>query len=260
MKKNNFICTDIHTHIGQFEQTYYDYHDVFSALKNNGIVSTTFAYLTPLFTKSEPAIEFYKAVTEELKDALKYANQIGLEVNALYWIDPVVISGGISIESIMKEFNYKGFAIHSFLNDWNLSKEENVRLLNEVFEYSKSYNYEIFIHTGCSERDNPRLFEKWFADFPEVKVHLAHCKDSIPIIDLFSKYANLVGDTAFCPQESYEAICNAGFKDRMLFGTDFPISHWYQHYRDGNFPLDEKSLTESYAQSLSEYKKYYKNK
>ena len=123
MKKNNFICTDIHTHIGQFEQTYYDYHDVFSALKNNGIVSTTFAYLTPLFTKSEPAIEFYKAVTEELKDALKYANQIGLEVNALYWIDPVVISGGISIESIMKEFNYQCVGVNLIFIDGVQNKD-----------------------------------------------------------------------------------------------------------------------------------------
>ena len=28
---------DIHTHIGQFYDTKYDYHNIFKALKNNGI-------------------------------------------------------------------------------------------------------------------------------------------------------------------------------------------------------------------------------
>ena len=91
------------------------------------------------------------------------------------------------------------------------------------------------------------------AAFPEVKVHLAHCKDPEPIIQLFSKYKNLVGDTAFCPQDSYEAICKAGFKDRMFFGTDFPISHWYEHHGEKDFPTDEKNLTESYKKTLNEY-------
>ncbi|MDY4525731.1 MAG: hypothetical protein SPE03_11930 [Treponema sp.] len=37
-------------------------------------------------------------------------------------------------------------------------------------------------------RDRPYLFETWFKQFPDVEVHLAHCKDSAPIIDLFIKY------------------------------------------------------------------------
>ena len=85
--KNNFGHTlpysDIHTHIGQFYDTKYDYHDIFKALKNNGITETTFAYLTPLFTESKPAIEFYKAMTEETKEAVDFAKEIGLKVNPL---------------------------------------------------------------------------------------------------------------------------------------------------------------------------------
>ena len=39
----------------------------------------------------------------------------------------------------------------------------------------------------------------------------------------------------------------------MFFGTDFPISHWYQHYGEENFPADEQVLTESYRKTLKEY-------
>ncbi len=242
---------DIHTHIGQFNQTKYDFHNIFKALKNNGVDETTFAYLTPLFTDSAPAIEFYKAMTEETKDAVEFAKEIGLKVNPLYWIDPMVLFGGIPLESIMKDLDYKGLVVHPFLNDWNPADKNRVDLLTHVFEFAKEKKYEIYFHTGCSEKDNPLLFEQCFADFPEVKVHLAHCKDPEPIIQLFSKYDNLVGDTAFCPDDSYKSICNAGFKERMFFGTDFPITHWYEHFGEEIFSADEKTLTESYAETIS---------
>lgn len=244
---------DIHTHIGQFNQTYYDFHDVFKALKNNGIDETTFAYLTPLFTESSSAIEFYKVMTEEIKEALKFAKEIGFKANPLYWIDPMVLFGGMPLDSIMKDLDYKGLVVHPFLNDWNPKNAKRAELLTEVFEFAKKNNYEFYFHTGCSESDNPLQFEKWFAEFPEVKVHLAHCKDPEPIIQLFSKYTNLVGDTAFCPDDSYKEICNAGFKDRMFFGTDFPITHWYEHCGEEKFSLDEKALTESYGRTLKSY-------
>ena len=35
----------------------------------------------------------------------------------------------------------------------------------------------------------------------------------------------------------------------MFFGTDFPISHWYEHYGEKDFPTDEKTLTESYKKN-----------
>lgn len=245
---------DIHTHIGQFNDTKYDYHNIFKALKNNGITETTFAYLTPLFMESKPAIEFYKTMTEETKEAVDFAKEIGLKVNPLYWIDPMVLFGGISLESIMKDLNYKGLVVHPFLNDWNPADEKRANLLTQVFQFASKKGYEIYFHTGCSQTDNPLQFEEWFAAFPEVIVHLAHCKDPEPIIQLFSKYSNLVGDTAFCPQDSYEAICEAGFKERMFFGTDFPINHWYQNYGKENILIDELSLTESYRRTLEEYK------
>ena len=244
---------DIHTHIGQFYQTKYDFHNIFKALKNNGVDETTFAYLTPLFIESALAIDFYKTMTEETKEALSFGEEIGLKVNPLYWIDPMVLFGGFTLESILKDLDYKGLVVHPFLNDWNPADEKRSNLLTQVFQFAKQNNYDIYFHTGCSPTDNPLNFEKWFIEFPEVKVHLAHCKDPKPIIHLFSKCKNLVGDTAFCPEDSYKAICKAGFKNRMFFGTDFPISHWYQDCETENKSVDESSLTSSYRTTLKEY-------
>ena len=168
---------DIHTHIGQFYQTKYDFHNIFMALKNNGITETTFAYLTPLFTESNPAIDFYNAMTQETKAALDFAKKIDLKVNPLYWIDPMVLFGGITLESIMNDLDYKGLVVHPFLNDWNPADEKRSNLLTQIFEFAEKKNNEIYFHTGCSPTDNPLNFEKWFVEYPQVKVHLAHCND-----------------------------------------------------------------------------------
>lgn len=243
------VTYDNHTHIGTFYECHYDYRFLFKAMKNNGINGATFAYLTPLFTESEPALNFYKAMTAESQDALAFAKEIGFDAQPLYWVDPMALMGGLKLDSVLSDINYKGLVVHPFLNDWNPEKRELSNLLTEVFAFAEKHHFDIYFHTGCSATDNPLLFEKWYAQFPSVKVHLAHCKDPDPIIQLFQKYDNLVGDTAFCPDDSYEAICDAGFKDRMFFGTDFPITHWYEHRRDEDRTQTEEIMTESYARS-----------
>ena len=248
---------DFHTHIGPYYDSYYDFKDVFSALKNNGVEKIVCVYLTPKFSLKNDAFEYYKAVLEELKQAHCFAKEINLKVDFLHWADPLLLKTEIHLAQIFEDFfnaigeNYSGIALHPGLHNW--SNEYSLEL-TRIFEFAKEKHVPLFIHTGVSEYDDPLQFEKWFRDFPEVKVHLAHCKDPEPIIQLFSKYSNLVGDTAFCPKDSYKAICDASFKDRMFFGTDFPISHWYEHAGEKDFSTDEKALTESYAKTLKSYK------
>ena len=71
--------------------------------------------------------------------------------------------------------------------------------------------------------DSPKRFEEYFSKYKNVKFVLAHCKESATIIELFKKYPNVYGDTAFCPKESYDLISKMGFKNRLQYGTDFPI-------------------------------------
>lgn len=48
-------------------------------------------------------------------------------------------------------------------------------------------------------------------------------------------------------------ICDAGFRDRMFFGTDFPVTHWHEHRGEENITADGKSLTESYSRIIKIY-------
>ena len=229
---------DWHVHIGQYFEEYYDYHNVFSAVKDNGINEIVLAYLTPRFIDEKNAVDFFLAVEEELNYAVQFAKGIELKVSCLYWADPLVLKI-ITLEQIFSNFPYSGIAIHPIVHDWVKLFPE---MLSEIFDFSRKQRLPIFIHTGESESDRPIIFEKWFIDFPEVEVHLAHCKDSKSIIELFSKYQNLWGDTAFCPKDSYNAICNAGFQHRMYFGTDFPITHYYYNKHSST----KRTLAEQY--------------
>lgn len=216
---------DHHTHIGQFNDIYYDYKDVFCALMENGITETTVAYLTPKFSKEKHAIDFYYAVIKKLKEAQDFAEKIGLKTNILHWAEPLLFNAGFSLEQIFSKFKYKGIALHPVLHDWTNIHSE---YLTNIFVFAKKNLVSLFIHTGVSECDDPLQFCKWFADFSEVEVHLAHCKDADKIIEIFSKYENIYGDTAFCSYDSYSKICAAGFKDRMFYGSDFPITHFWK--------------------------------
>ena len=222
--QKTIIKHDSHTHIGQYWNVFYDYHDVFHALKANGIESTTCAYLTPKFDDEQIAVEFHHAVVEEWREAVKFADSISLTVKPLWWADPLVLCSGIQLEDIFSDFPFSGIAVHPRLHDW--TSVEKSDLITNIFQFAQNNKIPIFIHTGVSEEDSPYLFEPWFKQFLDAEVHLAHCKEPEPIIDLFTKYKNLFGDTAFCPADSYEEICRRGFKNRMFFGSDFPITHF----------------------------------
>ncbi len=242
---------DHHTHIGHFYQTNYQHKSVLTALKKCNVSEITCAYLTPKFDTGKDAVQFYDTVPEEVKAANMFARKINVLVHFLAWLDPLVIKSGITPEKITNDFDYAGFALHPVLHDWTGSE---AALRDDVFHFCKNDSFPIFIHTGVSSNDNPLNFEPWFQKFPEVPVRLAHCKEPDPLITLFSKYKNLTGDTAFCPRDSYAAICKAGLQDRMYFGSDFPITHWYEKMHNTPETVSEAELTVHYKKLLEEKK------
>ena len=84
----------------------------------------------------------------------------------------------------------------------------------------------LLIHCGYDDFENPKLFEAYIAKYQNAKVQLAHCKPAEDTIYMLQKYPNTVCDTAFVSEDVIEQIIKAGFKNRILYGTDFPISHW----------------------------------
>jgi predicted TIM-barrel fold metal-dependent hydrolase len=67
----------------------------------------------------------------------------------------------------------------------------------------------------------------FFGEYKKAKIILAHCRPANETIAMMKKYPNVIGDTAFAPKERIDEIRDAGFIERVIFGTDFPITHYF---------------------------------
>ncbi len=219
---------DYHVHCGQFYDTYYQPSDIIKAIHNNGIkelwISSTTSCIS--WQNEEEKAYILQHIDDELREAIVEAQSYKIKITPLYWVLPQRKKEGESIEKIMDNSLYKGFKIHPKIGDWSLNDPLIEALMNEVCMYASKHGLPILIHTGVDEIDSPAKFEHFFEKCNTVTFVLAHCKNVEAVIEMFSKHKNVYGDISFCPQMCYNRIYNMGFADRLLIGTDFPITHW----------------------------------
>ena len=225
---------DSHVHIGQFYEEYYSFDMVFDIIFNSGRVDKI------VYSSASSCIRDvrYDFVRKEIEAALKkYPADIAAP---LFWVVPDYINQGIKAETVMKDLNYNGFKLHPLGNDWNFENDtKQCEILHEVFDYADKRQMRILIHTGESGVDNPDRFERFFGEYKNAKIILAHCRPANETIKLMQKYPNVFGDTAFAPKERIDEIESAGFAERLIFGTDFPITHYFCG-RNYGVPLREQ--------------------
>ncbi len=234
--------TDYHVHIGQYFETYHQAQEVFTALKLAGFSeiwfsstsSSIYCKISPdvlcgkctVLTENLPgAKDLYDFLHDEMKCALETAAKVGIRAHALCWIVPELYweNPQFYIKDAFSKVNYEGFKIHPRVQNWNLSDKKTYNLADHVFSYAENHDLKILIHTGESENDLPDLFEDFFARYPKVKVQLAHAKHLELTLEMLKKYTGIICDSSFAPKENLEEIRRAGFADRIVFGSDFPI-------------------------------------
>ena len=234
------MLVDSHVHIGQFHEEYYGFDMVFDIIFNSGSVDKI------VYSSTSSCINDvkYNFVRKEIEAALKkYPADIAAP---LFWVVPDYINQGITVETAMKESNYGGFKLHPLGNDWNFENDtKQCEILHEVFDYADKHQMQIVIHTGESGTDSPGRFERFFGEYKNAKIILAHCRPADETIKLMQKYPNVFGDTAFAPKDRIDEIESAGFGKRLFFGTDFPITHYFYSRNCGI------SLEEQYKRDLS---------
>lgn len=219
---------DCHVHFGQYNHIYYQPSYVVKALYKNGIrrawVSSTTACIAP--KSFEEAKYLSRHIENEMQEAAEEATKLKMTIVPLYWAVPKRYCELDKVDGS----RFAGFKIHPKVGEWNTYCGSN--LFHNICVCASQKNFPILIHTGVDAVDSPYRFEKYFADYPNVTFVLAHCRNVSEVTNLFGKYENLLGDTAFCPLDDYKDICRAGFQPRMLWGTDFPITHWYERTSD----------------------------
>lgn len=234
--------TDFHVHIGQYENTYFYPHRVFSALKMSGVDEAWFSSTTsciyckesdaanrdPLLCSRAPSAVFlYENIRDEIKCALTASEKLDFKVHPLFWVVPEVMFAGVGLDTVMGELNYDGFKIHTFAQNWNMLKEKNYNLVDSIFYFAQKHKKRILIHTGCEEKDSPRKFESFIRKYSSVKVQLAHCRNYYDLNYMLEKYDNVFVD---CSASCNSVVSNLRDKfgtDKVLFGSDFPVLDKY---------------------------------
>lgn len=217
---------DHHVHIGQFQDVYYNPYKMVDILLSCGVIGAYVSSTTSCInwdTKQEKEI-IVEHIKAEIKELLSYSKERNFDAKPLCWIIPQRYYEGETVDEIYSECNYQGFKIHPRAHDWDLNKKMVVMLLSDICKIAEKKNVPVLIHTGICEFENPSKFKYWFETFPNVKFILAHCRNINETLDLFNAYKNLYGDVAFAKPEDLQKILCSKQQNRLLFGTDFPIT------------------------------------
>lgn len=213
---------DSHIHIGQYKEEYYAYDKLFDIVFSNGKVDKiVYCSTSSCITNVD-----YKFVYKEIEAVSKhYPANIA---TPLLWFIPDYINQGIKIEKAINELNYGGFKLHPWGNTWNFENDiKQMKVLHEIFDYADKRKMSILIHTGESGTDSPNRFECFFGEYKNAKIILAHCRPASETIKIMEKYPNVFGDSSFAPSERIIEVKNAGFGERLIFGSDFPITYYF---------------------------------
>jgi hypothetical protein len=241
--------TDNHVHIGQFDEQYYSAQEVFDVVLSNGIKSFWYSSTT----SCEGNVK-YDEVEKEIKSAIKLCDSH--IATPLFWFIPDYIKQGVDIESAMKNIPYGGFKLHPYNDKWTFSEDKNQNeVLHTIFHYAGENDLPILIHTGESGVDSPDRFEQFFEEYPAARVILAHGRPIDKTIEMMRRFDHVECDTAFMPEESVHALVSAGLANRVLPGSDFPITHYMANKFKPEGARDI-SLAEQYKKDIAVLQKY----
>jgi predicted TIM-barrel fold metal-dependent hydrolase len=233
--------TDNHIHIGQFKEIYYDPVQIIQIVMEKCADGLCFSSTT---TCKENVT--YTEVENEIDCALAHIAWPPETVRPFLWYIPSFIEKGIDIEKAAKNLPYKGVKLHPLAHQWDLDDKKTVNVLHEIFNYAGENKLPVLIHTGHSGIDAAGVFSRFFPLYPNTKYILAHCRPLDEAVIFMNNYPNVYGDTAFLPEADLRKIVEKGLSNKMVLGSDFPISNYFRN----NFSAGNKgmlSLEEQYA-------------
>ncbi len=241
---------DYHIHIGQFNEVYYDAYEVFRAIEFS-VPKTKVTEIHYSSTSScRDDVELCK-VEEEIAYSQEFSSK-SLCVKPYLWYVPKYAEQNISVKFALKAFDYCGVKLHPFAQNWDFSNSKHKKVLEEIFECCIDNNKAILIHCGKDKSCMPNRFEDFFKNFPDTNVILAHSNPVEETVAILEKYKNVKSDIAYTSKENIQKLMNSKVKEKVLFGTDFPITHYFN-----NRLFNKKiSMQEQYLEDCNRIKFY----
>jgi hypothetical protein len=225
--------TDTHVHIGQFEDVYYEPLEVVDTVMSSGMKGLSFSSTTSCKNNV-----LYAEIEKEISALLSGMSWDSEIIRPFFWYVLDYIRAGVSIENAVNNIPYKGIKLHPYAHRWDFADTAHAETLHHLFDYAGGHGLPVLIHTGHSGVDSAGRFERFFGEYPQTKCVLAHCRPLDTTIEMLQKYSNVYCDTAFVPPADIRAINNAAGREKIMFGTDFPITHYFN--KDPSISLAEQ--------------------
>ena len=240
--------TDHHVHIGQFNEIYYDPLQVLDAIET--VASQTL--ITEVHYSSTSScrddVELSK-IEEEIFYTQQFRSDV-LIAKPYLWFVPKYANENISAKSALQGFDYCGIKVHPSAQKWDFENPKHKKCLENIFEAASEKENEAFhilIHCGLDTECRPKRFEQFFKEYPEANVILAHSNPADETIEMLKKYKNIKCDIAYSKSETIQKLMQSDVKNKVLFGTDFPVTHYFETHLFGR----KISLEEEYIKDCS---------
>ena len=206
---------DAHTHVGQFYDLYTSPSELKHFLDSVGV--ERFATSSTTICAGD-----YEKVMDEIKELVAICDNRFLPV---LWITPPMLKDGGLFKMMDSGISWQCLKIHPQLHPmaWQGDSHE----MKWVVSMASVLQMPLLIHTGEMPGCQPLLFEETISEFSNVTFILAHGRPIGETIELMKKYPNVWTDTAFMLTEQICQLCNEKLSDRVLWGTDYPISKFY---------------------------------
>jgi len=236
---------DSHIHMGQFYEHYYAPEFVAEFLNTENIQKAAISSTTT-------CSENYKEVINEFYKLLKITDK---EIYPILWVTPKMLKTGAIILFLESKIDWKCIKIHGFIHRWF----PNGKLFNNVIELAKELNVPILIHTGGAEKCEPLKYIRVIKKNKNQQFILAHGRPIVQTITVMEQCDNAWVDTAFMPLDDVEILIKHNYEDRVLFGTDFPITMHYNIEVDENKEYQNRITELTSIMSESIIYKIFKN-
>ena len=246
--------TDEHVHVGQFEDIYYDPIEICDIVMSTGMESLAFSSVSSCINNIH-----YSDIEKEIKSFLTHISYSDAVIRPFLWFVPNYIYQNIKLESMFEEIPYKGIKLHPYAHSWCFDDKRHMEMLHNIFDYASRNSIPILIHTGYNVVDNADRFEQFIGEYPLAKCILAHCRPLNVTIRLLQEYTNAYCDTAFTKKSDILKIISMGLQNKIVFGSDFPITHYFKRQYPSCLKDSLVSLREQYIEDIADWENLQKD-
>lgn len=212
------MIIDNHVHVGWFSDGYHTPKEVWNSAVAAGIDGMA-------VSSTSTCAELYKNVCRELRELVRLG---GERVHPILWLTPKMLRWRYPLPLMLHgKIEWQGIKIHPEAHpEWT----RNPKLMKKAVTLARCMDVPLLIHTGNKAESHAGLFAGVIKRNNDVTFVLAHGRPCDETLNILHDCDNVFVDTAFMPMADVKSLSEAGFSNRMLFGTDMPINEVF--YKD----------------------------